>query len=205
MAPPEQVIEPVLRARGLGKTYGQGESAVYALRDVVLDVGEPSRMEVIAQLLTTDAVHAMPGTRAMIERWGGPPVHGRVVRVEPAAFTKVSALGIEEERVNVVIDVHNAPEEWRGMGDGFRVTVRVITASADNAVVVPVGALLPYADGGMAVYRVDEGRARLQPVQLAGRNGTVGYVINGLQPGQSVVIYPPPALADGKQVRIRKP
>jgi HlyD family secretion protein len=171
----------------------------------LLEVGEPSRMEVIAQLLTTDAIQAAPGTRAMIERWGGPPVEGRVVRVEPAAFTKVSALGIEEQRVNVVIDVYKLPDEWRSMGDGFRVTVRVITASVDNAVLVPVGALFPFADGGMAVYRVDEGRASLQSVQLAGRNGSVGSVTAGLQPGQSVVVYPPPALADGKRVRIRKP
>jgi HlyD family secretion protein len=171
----------------------------------LLDVGEPSRMEVIAQLLTTDAVQAAPGTRAMIERWGGPPVQGRVVQVEPAAFTKISALGIEEQRVNVVIDIHKPPEEWRSMGDGFRVTVRVITASIDNAVLVPVGGLFPYADGGMAVYRLDEGHARLQPIQLAGRNGSVGSVTAGLQPGQTVVVYPPPALADGKRVRIRKP
>jgi HlyD family secretion protein len=111
----------------------------------LLDVGDPARMEVLAELLTTDAVQAQPGTRTVIERWGGPPVQGRVRRVEPAAFTKVSALGIEEQRVNVLIDITDPPAAWRSMGDGFRVTVRVVTQAADDAVLVPVGALFPFA------------------------------------------------------------
>lgn len=171
----------------------------------LLDVGDPARMEVLAELLTTDAMQARPGTRTVIERWGGPPVEGRVRRVEPAAFTKVSALGIEEQRVNVLIDITGAPAAWRSMGDGFRVTVRVVTQAADDAVLVPVGALFPFADGGMAVYRVDGRRARLQPVELSGRNGTAGWVRSGLTPGQSVIVYPPPAVADSKRVRVRQP
>lgn len=171
----------------------------------LLDVGDPSKMEIIAQLLTTDAVQAKPGTRTVVERWGGPPVEGKVRLVEPAAFTKVSALGIEEQRVNVVIDVANPPAAWRAMGDGFRVTVRVVTASQDNAVLVPAGALFPFADGGMAVYRVDGSRARLQPVELAGRNSSVAAVRSGLQAGQTVIVYPPPSVADGKRIEVRKP
>jgi HlyD family secretion protein len=182
----------------------QSEGTI-AAGTALLDVGDPARMEVLAELLTTDAVQAQAGTRAVIERWGGPPVEGRVRRVEPAAFTKVSALGIEEQRVNVLLDIVDAPAAWRSMGDGFRVTVRVVTASADGATLVPVGALFPFADGGMAVYRVDGRRARLQPVELAGRNGTAGWVRGGLEPGQSVVVYPPPAVADGKRVRVRQP
>jgi HlyD family secretion protein len=141
----------------------------------------------------------------MIERWGGPPVEGRVRLVEPAAFTKVSALGIEEQRVNVVIDVAQPPAAWASMGDGFRVTVRVITASLDDAVLVPTGALFPYADGGMAVYRHDGAHAKLQPVELAGRNANVAAVRSGLQAGQSVIVYPPANVGDGKRVEARKP
>lgn len=179
--------------------------ATIAAGTTLLDIGDPARMEVVAELLTTDAVQARPGTRAVIERWGGPPVEGRVRRVEPAAFTKVSALGIEEQRVNVIVDVGEPPPAWRTMGDGFRVTVRVITASVDNAVTVPVGALFPFADGGMAVYRLDGGRAKVQPVELGARNGTMGWVRSGIEPGQAVVLYPPPTLADGKRVAVRSP
>jgi HlyD family secretion protein len=182
----------------------QSEATV-AAGTALLDVGDPARMEVVAELLTTDAVRVAPGTRAVIERWGGPPVEARVRRVEPAARTTVSALGIEEQRVNVLLDVALPPSAWVGMGDGFRVTVRLITASADDAVIVPVGALFPFADGGMAVFRLDGGRARLQPVELVARNGTAGWVRSGIEPGQSVIVYPPPAVVGGSRVSVRKP
>jgi HlyD family secretion protein len=169
----------------------------------LLDVGDPSRMEVVAELLTTDAVQARPGTRTVIERWGGPPLQGKVRRVEPAAFTKVSALGIEEQRVKVLVDILEAPAAWRSMvGDGFRVTVRVITTDVDQALLVPVGALFPH-EGGFAVYRQDGSHARLQPVKLGGRNGSSAWVCEGLAAGQPVIIYPPSTVADGKRVKVR--
>ncbi len=182
----------------------QSEATV-AAGAALLDIGDPQRMEIVAELLTTDAVNAKPGARASIERWGGPPLEARVRRVEPAAFTKVSALGIEEQRVNVLLDIASPPAAWLAMGDGFRVTVRVITASADDALTVPVGALFPHADGGMAVYVLDGSRARLQPVELAARNGNVGWVRAGLQAGQQVIVYPPPGVVDGRRVRVRQP
>ena len=190
---------------GVVLRVAQASEATLPAGAPLLDIGDPARMEVVADLLTTDAVQAQPGRRAVVERWGGPPVPGRVRRVEPAAFTKVSALGIEEQRVKVLVDLEGAPESWRAMGDGYRVTLRVITQSVDNAVLVPVGALFPFADGGTAVYRIEGGRARLQPVELGGRNGSEGWVRSGLQPGQSVIVYPPPAVADGKRVQVRRP
>jgi HlyD family secretion protein len=171
----------------------------------LLDIGDPSQMEVVAELLTTDAVQATPGTRASIERWGGPPVQGQVRRVEPAAFTKISALGIEEQRVKVLIDITSPPAEWLALGDGFRVTVRVITITIEDAVMVPVGGLFPRADGAMAVYVVDGSKARLRPVQIVARNGSVGWVREGLDPGDHVIVYPPPGVADGRRVRVLKP
>ena len=170
----------------------------------LLDVGDPSRMEVIAELLTTDAVQAQPGRRAVVERWGGPPVEGRVRRVDPAAFTKVSALGIEEQRVNVIVDVQTPPAEWKVMGDGYRVTLRVITQSVEQALLAPVGALFPIGDGGTAVYVVEDGKAKLQPVELGGRNGSEAWVRSGLRAGQTVIIYPPPSVAAGKRVEPRR-
>lgn len=171
----------------------------------LLDVGDPSQMEVVAELLTTDAVQARPGTRASIERWGGSPVQGQVRRVEPAAFTKVSALGIEEQRVKVLIDITSPPAQWLSLGDGFRVTVRVITMSTDDVVLVPVGALFPRGNGEMAVYVLEGGKARTRPVQIVARNGSVGWVREGLSPGDRVIVYPPPGVVDGRRVRVRAP
>lgn len=200
-ARPFDVQSPV---SGVVLRVAQPSAATVAAGAALIDIGDPARMEVVCELLTPDAVQAQPGRRAVIERWGGPPVEARVRRVEPAAFTKVSALGIEEQRVNVLIDIANPPEVWRTLGDGFRVGVRIITTSVEQAVLVPTGALFPHSEG-MAVYRLDGRRARLQPVDVAARNATVAWVRNGLAPGQAVVVYPPAVLADGRRVRVRTP
>ena len=183
----------------------QASEATVAAGAPLVDLGDPARMEVIAELLTTEAVQARPGGAAVVERWGGPPVKARVRLVEPAAFTKVSALGIEEQRVKVVVDVDAPPEGWRAMGDGFRVTLRILTQQVDQAVLVPVGALFPIGDGGMGVFRVEDARAKLQPVELAGRNGSEAWVRTGLKPGDQVILYPPPSVSDGQRVQARRP
>jgi HlyD family secretion protein len=187
---------------GVVLRVAQPSEATLPAGTALLDVGDPRHMEVLSELLTTDAVQARPGRRVVIERWGGPAVEGRVRRVEPAAFTKVSALGIEEQRVNVLIDVTSPPEAWEAMGDGFRVGVRIVTVSIEQAVLVPVGALFPHGDG-LAVYKLEGRRARLQPVEVAGRNGTQAWVRKPLAAGDTVVVYPPAALADGRKVRVR--
>lgn len=183
----------------------QPSEATVPAGTALLEVGDPSRMEVVSELLTTDAVQAQPGRRVVIERWGGPPVEGQVRRVEPAAFTKVSALGIEEQRVNVLIDITAPPQTWQAMGDGFRVGVRIVTASVEQALLVPVGALFPHGEGGMAVYKLVGRRAHLQPVEVAARNGSEAWVRTQLMPGDAVVVYPPAALADGRKIRVRTP
>lgn len=170
----------------------------------LLDIGDPRQMEVVSELLTTDAVQARAGRRVVIERWGGPPIEGQVRRVDPAAFTKVSALGIEEQRVITVIDITSPPREWQAMGDGFRVVVRIITRSVEGALTVPVGALFPH-DGGMAVYAIEGRRARLRPVEVGGRNGSEAWLRAGLRPGQQVIVYPPPTVVDGRRVKVRSP
>lgn len=185
------------------RVAAQSESTV-AAGTALVEIGDPAQMEVVAELLTTDAVQAQPGTRVVVERWGGPPVEARVHRIEPAAFTKVSALGIEEQRVRVLIDPIDPPPAWRLLGDGFRVTARVVTVSADAAVQVSVGALFP-ATGGFAVYRLDGGHAWLQPVELGGRNASSAWVRRGLEPGQRVILYPPAAVVDGGRVQVRDP
>ena len=192
-------------ADGVVLRIPQASEATVLPGAALLDIGDPRRMEVIAELLTTDAVQAQPGGPARVERWGGPPLAARVRLVEPAAFTKVSALGIEEQRVKVVVDVDTPPEAWRVMGDGFRVTLRIFTQRVEQAVLAPVGALFPIGDGGMGVFRVEGGRAKLQPVELGGRNGSEAWVRSGLQPGQQVILYPPPTVEDGQRVQARRP
>ncbi|MGZ5275809.1 MAG: efflux RND transporter periplasmic adaptor subunit [Caldimonas sp.] len=181
----------------------ESETAV-ALGAPLLELGDTRDLEVVAELLTTDALRARPGSPVLIERWGGEGVlQGRVRLVEPAAFTKVSALGVEEQRVKVLIDITTPAERWRALGDAFRVSVRIVTLAVDNAVKVPVSAVFPVPQGGMAVFTVAEGRARLTPVELGGRNGVEAWVVKGLGAGGVVVVYPPAAVRDGARVRAR--
>jgi HlyD family secretion protein len=198
------VLRSPVAARVL-RVAQQSEAAV-AAGTPLLELGDTARLEVVAELLTTDALQAQPGSRVLIERWGGAGVlEGRVRLVEPGAFTKVSALGVEEQRVRVLIDLAGDAAAWRALGDGYRVGVRIVTQSVEGAVQVPVGAVFPVEDGeAMAVYRLDDGRARLQPVEVAARNGTQAWVTTGLQPGQAVVVYPSSAVRDGQRVQARR-
>lgn len=198
------VLRSPVAARVL-RVAQQSESAV-AVGTPLLELGDTAQLEVVAELLTTDALKAVPGSRVLIERWGGAGVlEGRVRLVEPAAFTKVSALGVEEQRVRVLIDLAGDPAAWRALGDAYRVGVRIVTLSAEGAVQVPVGAVFPVEDGeAMAVYRLDGGRARLQPVEVAARNGAQAWVRSGLKPGQEVVVYPSSAVRDGQRVQRRR-
>jgi HlyD family secretion protein len=122
----------------------QGSEATVALGTALLELGDIRRLEVVAELLTNDAIAAVPGSRVLIERWGGPgTLEGRVKRVEPGGFTKVSALGVEEQRVRVLIDITSPAPQWKALGDGFRVSVRIVTLAQDNALLVPVSAVFP--------------------------------------------------------------
>lgn len=180
------------------------ESAV-ALGTPLIELGDTSRLEIVADLLTTDALQARPGSAVSIERWGGPgALQGRVRLVEPGAFTKVSALGVEEQRVKVLIDITSPAEQWRALGDAYRVGVRIVTQAADGVLKVPVGAVFPLREGGMAVFVADGGNARLQKVEVAARNGAHAWVRSGVAAGVSVIVYPPPSVSDGQRIHVRK-
>lgn len=185
----------------------QTSETTVGLGTPLVELGDTAQMEIVAELLTTDALQARPGSPVVIERWGGPgTLQGRVRRVEPGAFTKVSALGVEEQRVRVLIDIASPPEQWRALGDGYRVGVRIVTQAVPKAVQVPVSAVFPRPDveGGMAVFLIDGRRARLHPVEVGARNGTQAWVRQGLKPGQEVIVYPPSTVADGVRVQRRK-
>jgi HlyD family secretion protein len=186
----------------------QKSEGTVALGTPLLEVGNTDQLEIVAELLTTDALRAAPGTLVRIERWGGPGVlEGRVRRVEPAAFTKVSALGVEEQRVNAIIDLTSPREQWKALGDGYRVGVRIVVLAQDQALQVPASAVFPLPesdDHQMAVFVIDNGRARLTPVTLAARNGSAAWVTRGLVVGAKVVVYPPAAVRDGVRLRERR-
>jgi HlyD family secretion protein len=188
----------------------QASETVVGLGAPLLEIGDTGALEIVAELLTTDALQARPGSRVIIERWGGDHLlEGRVRMVEPSAFTKVSALGVEEQRVKVLIDLTSPHAMWSALGDGFRVGVRIVTTAIDAAVKVPVSAVFPVpqtgaAGGGMAVFVVDHGRARLVAIQVGSRNGHEAWVQKGLAPGDSVIVYPPAAVKDGSRVQPRR-
>lgn len=190
------------------KVHQPSETTV-ALGTPLIELGDTTRLEVVAELLTTDALQATPGRVVRIERWGGPgTLEGRVRRVEPAAFTKVSALGVEEQRVRVLIDLTSPPAAWAALGDGFRVGVRIVTREAASALLVPVSAVFPRpgsteAVPGSAVFVLRDGRAHLQPVEVTARNASVAWIGSGLDAGAMVIVYPPPAISDGSRVRQR--
>jgi HlyD family secretion protein len=184
----------------------------------LLEIGDITQLEIVAELLTTQALRAHVGDRVLISGWGGPgPLEGRLQSIEPAAFTKISALGVEEQRVNAIIKIVSPPVVWQALGDGYRVSVRILTDVLEDALCVPVSAVFPLpgqhanrgtstevpADRPMAVFVLTEGRARLQPVRLNARNGQQAHLGDGLKAGESVVVYPPPTLRDGMRVSLR--
>lgn len=187
----------------------QTSEASVAAGAPLVELGDLARLEVVAELLTPDALRANPGTRVVIERWGGPQsLEGRVRRVEPAAYTKVSALGIEEQRVEVLVEILSPRETWAALGDGYRVGVRIVTTQVDAALRVPAGAVFPLAapdgDREHAVFAVRDGRAALVPVRVGGRNGNEAWVTDGLAAGDVVIVYPSAAVRDGVRVRARR-
>jgi len=184
---------------------------VVPMGEPLLEVGDVAQLEVVVELLTADALRMPAGAPVRIDRWGGPStLAGRVRRVEPSAFTKVSALGVEEQRVNVLIDLLSPHERWEALGDGYRVGVSIVTQSVDAALQVPVSAVFPLprpaADAGpagMAVFALEGGRARLTPVAVGARNGAQAWVRDGLEPGTEVIVHPPATVRDGVRVRVR--
>jgi HlyD family secretion protein len=168
--------------------------------DPLIEIGDPHRIEIVADLLSTDAVRVKPGARAIVEQWGGDkPLDARVRRIEPSGFTKISALGVEEQRVNVVLDFVDAAAASAALGDAYRVEVRVVTWESASVVKVPTGALFRES-GKWAVYTVENGRARRVGVELGHQTGQEAEVTAGLAEGARVIVHPDDTLADNARV-----
>jgi HlyD family secretion protein len=169
----------------------------------ILEIGDPRDLEIVVDVLSKDAVEIHPGAEVAIEHWGGPGVlAGRVRRVEPAAFTKISTLGVEEQRVNVLIDIVSAPKDWAGLGDAYQLDTRITVFSHEDATIIPAGALFRTADN-WTVYVLKEGRAERREVTLLRRSGRFAAVSAGLQPGERVVVYPSDRVAPGARIEAR--
>jgi HlyD family secretion protein len=167
----------------------------------LLEVGNPEVLELVVDLLTTDAVRVQPGTPVAIQRWGGDrPLAARVREIEPSAFTKLSALGVEEQRVNVIA-VLTEPRP-AALGDGFRIEARLVLWEGRDVLKVPQGAAFRRGDG-WAVFRVDSGRARLTEVQLGHRGETEVEILGGLEVGAEVAVHPGDRVKDGVRVEAR--
>jgi HlyD family secretion protein len=166
----------------------------------ILAVGEPKRLEIVTDVLSTDAVNIKPGALVLLEGWGGDhPIRARVRVVEPAGFTKISALGVEEQRVNVISDFVDPPGP---LGDGYRVECKFITWTGEDLLKVPLGAVFRRGQGWGA-FVVDAGRARLRDIKIGHWNESEVEILSGLAEGQQVILHPSNALRDGARVRTK--
>lgn len=178
----------------------QESAGVVAAGQALLEVGDPRQLEVEVEVLSRDAVRIRPGGRVSFERWGGDEVLEGVVRtVEPTGFTKISALGVEEQRVLVIADFIAPPESWQRLGDGYRVEAKFVVWEREDALTVPASALFR-RDDGWAAFVVEDDRARLRPVRLGPGSGLLTEVLEGLDPGDVVIVHPDDAVADGVRV-----
>lgn len=193
-----------VRAPASGKilrVHLQSETMV-AAGTAILEIADPDNLEIVAEFLSEDAAQFRPGADVQLTGWGGRSLAGRVRTIEPSGFLKVSALGVEEQRVNVVIDLEEAPA-GEGLGDGFRVDAAVTTWSAPDVLQVPVSALFrDKAD--WSVFRVSDGRAQLTRVEIGHQNQSQAEVVSGLSADDLVVLYPDRALRNEQAVRRRQ-
>lgn len=184
------------------KVIRESEGAVHQGQEF-LEIGNPTALEIEVELLSQDAVRLRPGMPVRLLRWGGPvPLQAAVRRIEPTGFTKVSALGVEEQRVLVICDITSPLEDWQSLGDGYRVEAEFIIWEEDNVLQLPTSALFRRAEE-WAVFLVSGGRVRIVPVTLGARSGLAAEVTGGVEEGARVVIYPGDRVEDGVRVEPR--
>jgi len=168
--------------------------------DALAEIGDPADLEIVVDLLSSDAVKVQAGQRVIVDDWGGEDsLNGRVQRVEPYGFTKISALGIEEQRVNVIVELTDPRDRWERLGHGYRVEVRIVLWEADDVLKLPVSALFRQ-NGDWAVFVEDDGRARLRRLELGRRTDLEAQVLGGLSEGDRVVVHPSDRVLDGTRI-----
>lgn len=216
--------EPVSPADGLVRPCGDRDSNCLELRSPVkgrvlrvleeserivaaglpvIELGDPAEIEIVVDVLSTDAVKVKAGAPVLIENWGGDEVlRGRVRLVEPSGFTKVSALGVEEQRVNVIVDLPERPES---LGDGYRLDARIVVWEGADVLKVPAGALFRYGEA-WSVFVVEAGRARRREVEIGQRSAREAELKSGLREGDLVILHPSDQVEDGVRIeRLARP
>lgn len=181
----------------------QESEGVVQVGSALLELADPNALEIVVDVLTSDAVRIQPGQRALLDRWGGVPLEGRVRLVEPSAFSRTSALGVEEQRVNVIIDLISPRERWLDLGDGYRVEAHIVVWADDEVVQVPSSALFRHGTG-WAAYRIEDDVARLVLVQLGERTPASVQILEGLHPGDEVIAHPSDRVHDGVSISRRE-
>jgi HlyD family secretion protein len=180
------------------------DAAVVAATTRLVELGDPAELEVEIDVLSSDAVQIRAGAKVFFEQWGGDsPLEGRVRVVEPAGFLKISALGVEEQRVNVIVDFVTPADLRRTLGDAYRVEARIVVWETDDVLKVPVGALFR-SDGDWAVFAMVGGRARLTPVKVGHSNGREVEILSGLNVGDAVVVHASDKVAAGVRIKLRE-
>lgn len=181
----------------------QESSAIIAPGTPLLELGAPKDLEIEVDVLSSDAVKIEPGSRMILEHWGGDrPLNARVRRVEPQAFTKISALGVEEQRVYVIADFTDPLELWNNLGDGYRVEARMVIWEDADVLKVPTSAMFRRGDQ-WAVFVDDQGRARVREIEIGHRNGLESEVVSGIERGEMVVVHPSDKIVDGVKIQQR--
>jgi HlyD family secretion protein len=195
----EEVVEVRSPIRGRVLRVPEQSERVVPAGATLLEVGDPSSLEIVAEILSTDAVRIRAGARVIIEEWGGDTaLAGRVRTVEPSGFTKLSALGVEEQRVRVIVD---PADRTIALGDGFRVETRIVVWESPRTLKVPLSALFRRGEE-WSVFTVNDGRAYVRPVGIGHRSAFEAELLNGLVEGDSVVLHPTDQLSDGARVRL---
>ncbi|MDH4232398.1 MAG: HlyD family efflux transporter periplasmic adaptor subunit [Nitrospirota bacterium] len=184
------------------KKHHESEGVVNA-GEPLIDIGDPSLLEVETEVLSADAVNIGPGTKVIFERWGGgDPLNGTVKIVEPAAFTKISSLGVEEQRVLVISDITSPPESWQRLGDRYRVEASFIIWEGKDVLQIPASALFRKGEE-WAAFVMKNGKARLRELEVGHRNGLTAEILAGISEGETVIIHPDDSISDGVRVKVR--
>ena len=181
----------------------QESETVVAAGTPLIEIGNPADLEIVSDLLSADAVRLQPGARVLIYNWGSAkPLNGRIQRIEPFGFTKISALGVEEQRVNVIIEITDPPALWSKLGHGYRVIIRAVDWESRDALQLPVSALFRNK-GKWAVFAVENGRAKVVPVEIGRMNDERAELLGGVNKAAMVILHPSEKITDGARVERR--
>jgi len=199
-APETVVLKAPIASRVL-QIHHESEGVV-TTGEPLMEIGDPAALEIAVDVLSADAVRIRPGTAVQLLRWGGPrPLAAAVRTVEPTGFTKISALGVEEQRVWVIADLVSPRAEWEELGDGYRVDARFLLWQEDEVLQVPASALFRLGDE-WAVFAIEKGKARRRMVSVGRSSGLATQVLGGLQPGEQVIMHPDDRIGDGVRVEV---